>query len=131
MRADLFGRARSPSVWNILQSPLGVIGVRSTSFLETQTILAALEFALRKGGFGNNAKFKKTAQQLIKVMKSNSSVAGRHAQVMDLLRQGATIEEMIKASGSSRRTVFRYLNHFEEAGLKIEIHDGQYTLIDE
>ena len=99
-----------------------------TSFVQTQTILRALEFAAARGGFGNNAKQKKTAAALIKDMKGNKSVSGRHQQLMALLRKGATIEEMMKAAGSSRRTIFRYLNHFEEAGLDIEISGGRYRL---
>jgi len=102
--------------------------VKSTSFLETQTILTALEFASKKGVFSNNPNQKKTAQRLIKKMKSTSSVSGRHQQIMQMLRRGASIEQMMKATGSSRRTIFRYLNHFEEAGVDIELTDGKYKI---
>jgi hypothetical protein len=102
--------------------------VQNTSFLETQTILRALEFALAKGGFGTNARQKKTASTLVKTMKSNKSVAGRHQQLAGILRKGATIEQMMKAVGASRRTIFRYLNHFEEAGNEIVIKGGKYQL---
>ena len=100
--------------------------MRNTSFLESQTILTALEFALGKGGFGGKNSQKKAAQQLVKQMRSSHTVSGRHDQVMSLLRKGATIEQMMKASGASRRTLFRYLNHFEEAGVEIEIVGGKY-----
>ena len=102
--------------------------VQSTSYLQTQTILRALEFASSKGGFGSNARQKKTALGLIKSMKSNESVSGRHQQLSAMLKKGATIEEMIKATGASRRTIFRYLNHFEDAGLDIAIAEGKYKL---
>lgn len=100
--------------------------VRNTSFLETQTILKAIEFAITKGGFGNNARMKKTAAALIKDMKGNASVSGRHQQLMDMLKRGATLQQMMKATGSSRRTIFRYLNHFEEADVSIVLEDGKY-----
>lgn len=100
----------------------------NTSFTETQTILKALQFALAKGGFGNNPQQKKTAAALIKEMSGNKSVSGRHQQLMGLLKKGSTIEQMIKATNTSRRTIFRYLNHFEEAGVDIKIEDGKYKL---
>jgi len=102
--------------------------VQSTSFIQNQTILRALEFAAAKGGFGSNAKQKKTAAALIQQMKSNRSVSGRHQQLMSLLGKGATIEQMMKSTTTSRRTIFRYLNHFEEAGVQIQLADGKYKL---
>ena len=102
--------------------------MKSTSYLQTQTILRALEFAASKGGFGTSSHQKKTALALIKDMKSNQSVSGRHQQLSAMLRKGATIAEMMKAASSSRRTIFRYLNHFEDAGVDISITDGKYKL---
>ncbi len=102
--------------------------MRNTSFLETQTILTALEFALKKGAFGTNSPQRKAAQTLIRSMQSNKSVSGRHQQLMDLLTSGATLEQMMKTTGASRRTVFRYLNHLEEAGKDIELAEGTYRL---
>jgi len=105
-----------------------MVTVQNTSFLETQTILRALEFAVSKGGFGTDAIQKKTANAIIKGMKSNKSVAGRHQQLATLLKKGASIEQMMKAVGASRRSIFRYLNHFEEAGRDVVIVDGKYKL---
>ena len=102
--------------------------MQNTSFLQTQTILRALEFALTKKGFGNNAAQKRAAEALIKRMKSTKTVSGRHQQLRAILKRGATIDQMIKAIGSSRRTIFRYLNQFEEAGIDIVIIDGKYRL---
>ena len=110
-----------------LRSPRGRCGVQQSSFIETQTILHALEFASAKGAF-QSPRQKKTAGELIKRMKSNQSLSGRHQQLRDLLRRGATIEEMIKTIGASRRTVFRYLNHLEEAGLTIVLGGGKYRI---
>jgi len=102
--------------------------MRQTSFLQSQTILRALEFTSAKGGFGSNTKQKKAAIALIRNMKSNTSLSGRHRQLRDLLKTGATVAEMIRATRSSRRTIFRYLNHFEDAGLEIVIQKGKYRL---
>lgn len=102
--------------------------MQNTSFLETQTILRALEFAISKGGFGANAAQKKTAAAIVRHMKSNKSVAGRHQQLAAVLKKGASIEQMMKAVGASRRSIFRYLNHFEEAGHSVAITNGKYIL---
>ncbi|MBI4719406.1 MAG: hypothetical protein HY763_16545 [Planctomycetes bacterium] len=102
--------------------------MQKTSFLQSQTILRALEFALAKGGFAGSARQKKTAETLVKDMKSTRSVSGRHQLLTNLLRRGASIEEMIKATGSSRRTIFRYLNHLEEAGVDLSLNEGKYRL---
>lgn len=102
--------------------------MQKTNFSQTQTILKALEFALAKGGFAGNSRQKRTALALIKSMRSNESLSGRHQQLVNLLRKGASIEEMIKATGSSRRTVFRYLNQFEDAGVNLELASGKYRL---
>lgn len=101
--------------------------MRTTSLDETQAVIRALEFALGRDGFAT-ARQKKTAAALIKSMRSTESVSGRHDQLLSLLKKGATIRQMIKASGTSRRTVFRYLNHFEEAGMDIVLVDGKYKL---
>ena len=106
----------------------GELRVQNTSFLQTQTILRALEFTLTKKGFGKSAPQKKAAESLIKKMKSNKTVSGRHQQRRSILKRGATINQMIKATGSSRRTIFRYLNQFEEAGIDIIITNGKYSL---
>jgi hypothetical protein len=102
--------------------------VQHAKFLETETILSALEFTSAKGGFGKNAKLKTTAETLIRSMKSKKSFSGRQQQLRALLKKGATIGDMIKAINCSRRTVFRYLNDFEDAGLAIVLTDGKYRL---
>lgn len=102
--------------------------MQTTSLLESETILRALEYANSKGAFGS-PQHKKTAVGLIRRMKSNQSVSGRHQQLRDLLQRGASIDEMIRALGASRRTVFRYLNHFEEAGISIVLEDGKYKMV--
>ncbi len=102
--------------------------MQNASYLQSQTVVRALEFALARGGFGTNGKQKKTAQSLIRNMRSNQSLSGRHEQLATLLRKGATVNQMMKATDASRRTIFRYLNHFEEAGMAIVLDDGKYTL---
>ena len=102
--------------------------MQNSGFLQTQTILRGLEFALAKGAFADNAAQKRTAAALLKEMKGNKSVGGRQQLLTSILKKGATVEEMVKATGSSRRTIFRYLNNFEEAGVNIQLDGGKYTL---
>lgn len=102
--------------------------MQTTSYVQTQAMLHALEFTLERGGFGSNHHYKKAAQALIQQMKSHRSVSGRQQQLAALLKKGATIEQMMKATRSSRRTVFRYLNYFEEAGMTIDLSGSVYKL---
>lgn len=102
--------------------------MRQSSFLQTQTILRALEFALTRGGFGGDANQKKTAAMLIKDLKGAKSVSGRQQLLTSLLKKGSTIEEMMKTTGASRRTVFRYLNSLEDAGMNFVLANGRYRL---
>ena len=102
--------------------------MQNSGFLQTQTILRGLEFALSKGAFADNPVQKRTATTLIKEMRGNKSVGGRQQLLTSILKKGATVEEMVKATGSSRRTIFRYLNDFEEAGVNIQLDGGKYTL---
>ena len=102
--------------------------VQNSSYLQTQTILRGLEFALAKGAFADNQGLMRTAAALIKEMKGNKSLGGRHQLLRSILKKGATVEEMVKATESSRRTIFRYLNNFEEAGINIQLEAGKYRL---
>ena len=102
--------------------------MQRTNFLETQTILRALEFALAKGGFAGNARHKQTASALVQSMKGGGSVSGRYRQLMTMLKKGATLKQLMKAAGSSRRTIFRYLNHFEDAGVNIVLEGTRYRI---
>lgn len=92
-------------------------------------MIRALEFTLAKDGFGPDASLKTTAQSLLKSMNSNKSVSGRHKQIVALLSKGSSIHQMMKSAGASRRTIFRYLNHFEEAGYEINLDSGKYSIV--
>ncbi len=102
--------------------------MQNNSYLETQTILRGLEFALARGAFADNQGQKRAAAAIIKEMKGNKSVGGRQQLLNALLKKGATVDEMVKSTGSSRRTIFRYLNQFEEAGMNIQLDNGRYRL---
>ncbi len=104
--------------------------MQKTNFLETQTILRALEYALARGGFASNARQKQTASTLIKSMKGSASASGRYRQLMTMLKKGATLKQLMKTAGSSRRTIFRYLNHFEDAGVSIVLEGTKYRTTD-
>jgi len=101
--------------------------VQSSSYLQSQTVLRALEFALAKSGF-DDPRQRKAALALVKDLKGNKSLGGRQQLLTSILKKGATVEDMVKATGSSRRTIFRYLNNFEEAGMDIQLEGGVYML---
>mgnify|MGYP002624841957 CR=1 FL=1 len=102
--------------------------MQHSNFVETETILRAIEFAQAKGAFSRDPRLQKAATALIKRMKSNRTPSGRQQQLRNLLREGASIKDMIRGIGASRRTVFRYLNDFEEAGLRLVLEDGRYFI---
>jgi DNA-binding transcriptional ArsR family regulator len=88
-------------------------------------MLRALEFTLARGGF-DDPRQKKAAAGLVKDLRGNKSRGGRQQVLTSILKKGATVGEMVRATGSSRRTIFRYLNSFEEAGLEIQLENGVY-----
>ena len=107
---------------------MGELHVQNTSYVQTQTMIRALEFTLAKDGFGINTQHKDTAKSLLKSMNSKKSVSGRHKQIASLLKKGSSVSQMMKSVGASRRTIFRYLNHIEDAGFNINIDNGKYQI---
>ena len=103
------------------------MAVQTSNYLQSQTILRALEFSLAKSGF-DDPRQKKTALALIRDLRGNKSLGGRQQVLTSILKKGATVDEMVRATGSSRRTIFRYLNDFEEAGIDIKLESGVYRL---
>jgi len=119
-------------IWHDFRFPkyyFGVLRLQTNGYLESKTILRSLEYALAKGGFADQPEQKRAALALIKEMKGNKSIGGRQQLLTALLKKGASLEDMIKAVGASRRTIFRYLNHFEEAGINIQLEGGKYRLM--
>ncbi|MFH0981588.1 MAG: helix-turn-helix domain-containing protein [Planctomycetota bacterium] len=103
--------------------------VRNRSdFSETFAVHAALKYALSKKLFAGDARTRKTATALVKSLESDRSIYGRQLSMIGLMADGATIQQMVKALRCSRRTIFRYLNHLESAGIGVTLEGGQYRV---
>lgn len=98
----------------------------SSDFTETLAIHASLKAALKSKKFDDNPQLKKAAQKLCKEMDGENSIYGRQLKMLKLMQSGATVSELGRKLKTSRRTLFRYLNYLEEAGINIELRDNSY-----
>ena len=104
------------------------INVRASSdFAEVYAVHAALKNALKGNVFSDYANARKAAQNLVREFESVNSAYGRQLKMAQMLEKGATLDELATKLRSSRRTIFRYLNTLEEAGVSIELHGDLYT----
>lgn len=99
-----------------------------SDFTETFAVHAALRQALKSKHFKNDPKVHGAAQKLVKSLESERSIYGRQLKMIQLMQTGSTIEKMGKQLRCSRRTVFRYLNHLEAAGIDITLEGRQYKV---
>ena len=65
-------------------------------------------------------------EKLCQELAGERSIYGRQLSMIRLMEKGATIEALGKKLRCSRRTVFRYLNHLEDAGVSIKLENGKY-----
>ena len=97
-----------------------------SDFSEAFAIHVALKCALKSKQYDKNAAVKKAAEGLVKELESERSIYGRQLKLIGLMEKGATIADIGRKLRSSRRTVFRYLNHLEEAGVSLSLKNGKY-----
>ncbi|MCO6439151.1 MAG: HTH domain-containing protein [Phycisphaerae bacterium] len=105
----------------------GQLSARS-DFTETFAIHVALRSTLKSKQYDGNAAVRKAAESLCKELESERSIYGRQLKMINLMEKGTTIEELGKKLRCSRRTVFRYLNNLEDAGVSITLEDGKYVV---
>ncbi|MHC5111849.1 MAG: HTH domain-containing protein [Planctomycetota bacterium] len=98
----------------------------SSDFTETLAIHSALKSAVRSKVFDTNPEVKKAAQKLCKDLDSERSIYGRQLKMLGLMQKGASVAELGKKLGASRRTLFRYLNYLEQAGIEIKLENNKY-----
>ncbi|GMU38296.1 MAG: HTH domain-containing protein [Phycisphaerae bacterium] len=103
-------------------------GRPNSDILKTKAIQSALQFALEKRLFSKNPELRKAAESWLKDADNDRSVFGRQMRMIQVLRKGATLEEMVRRLKSSRRTVFRYLNELERAGYTVKLEDSVYRV---
>lgn len=97
-----------------------------SEFTETFAIHVALKGALRSKLYQNNPAVRRSAQKLSAELDSERSIFGRQLKMIKLMEKGASLLEMGRKLRCSRRTVFRYLNHLEDAGLSINLDGNRY-----
>jgi biotin operon repressor len=103
--------------------------IRTTAeFRETFAVHAALRHAIRSGLYKGDPEVLEAAQKLVKTLESERSLYGRQLRMIHAMESGITIEQMGKLLRCSRRTLFRYLNHLEAAGIDITLENRQYKV---
>ncbi len=78
--------------------------------------------------YGSDARTHKAATGLVKSLESDRSIYGRQLKMIGLMSKGVTIQQVVKSLRCSRRTIFRYLNHLEDAGIQVTLEDGRYKV---
>ena len=99
-----------------------------SDFTETFAIHVALKHALKAKQYGKTPAVRKAAEVLCKELHGEKSIYGRQLKMIGLMEKGATIAELGRKLRSSRRTVFRYLNHLEDAGVSIKLEGSKYCV---
>jgi len=99
-----------------------------SDFTQTLIIHAALRLAVKQKLFASQPGVRKTADKLLTALESDRTVYGRQLRMLAMMQHGATIEAMRRKIRCSRRTVFRYLNQLESAGVEISLQGQQYRV---
>ncbi|MHC4089921.1 MAG: HTH domain-containing protein [Planctomycetota bacterium] len=99
-----------------------------SGFTQTLAIHAALRLALRQRLFADQPQVRQAADKLLAALESDRSIYGRQARMLTMMRDGTTIDAMGRKLRCSRRTVFRYLNQLETAGLEISLEEQRYRV---
>ena len=99
-----------------------------SDFAETFAIHVALKAALKSKQYDKNSAIKKAAETLCKDLQSERSIYGRQLTMIGLMEKGATIGELGRKLRSSRRTMFRYLNQLEDAGISLKLEGRKYHI---
>ena len=105
----------------------GQLSARS-SFTGTFAIHVALKSTLKSKRYEKNTAVRKAAEELCRELESEQSIYGRQLKMIALMERGATLGEIGRKLRCSRRTVFRYLNHLEDAGISITLHKNKYRV---
>jgi len=100
--------------------------LKRSDFKETYAVHAALRNGLKTNLFARDPAAKKAAERLLKHMESEKSIYGRQCKMVKLMITGASIAQLRKGLVCSRRTVFRYFNDLEKAGVEILLDEKGY-----
>ena len=97
-----------------------------SDFTETLAIHAALQAALKQKLFAGDDRVRRSAERLVTALESERTIYGRQLKMLGLMQTGATIDAMRRRLRCSRRTIFRYLNHLEAAGIDVSLEERHY-----
>jgi len=99
-----------------------------SDFTETLAVHAALRLAVKQKLFAKDERVRKSADKLLSALESERTTYGRQLKMLSLMQNGASIETMRRKLRCSRRTIFRYLNHLEAAGVEITLQGQKYSV---
>jgi len=97
-------------------------------FTQTLAIHAALRLAVKRKLFADQPHVRRAAQKLLAALEGDRTTYGRQIKMLDLMQSGATIDAMRRKLRCSRRTVFRYLNQLETAGVDLTLEGQTYRV---
>ena len=100
----------------------------SSDFTEAFAIHLALKKSLKAGYFRGSPAVQRAARRLCKDLQSERSVYGRQLKMIGMLEKGTTVTALGRKLRWSRRTVFRHLNHLEDAGISISLDNNKYRV---
>ena len=99
-----------------------------SDFTETLVVHAALRLAAKQRIFAKDARLHKAAQRMMGELEGDRTIYGRQLRMLELMRRGVDIDTLRRKLRCSRRTIFRYLNHLEAAGVDIQLEGQQYRV---
>ncbi len=97
-----------------------------SDFTETFAIHVALKAALKSKQYEKNSAVHKAADRIATELQGEKSIYGRQIKMIGLMEKGVSLAELGRKLRCSRRTVFRYLNHLEDAGIPISLDNNKY-----
>ena len=99
-----------------------------SDFTETFAIHVALKSAIKAKRYDKNDAVRQAASGLCKELEGERSIYGRQLKMIGLMEKGASLADLGRKLRCSRRTVFRYLNHLEDAGITIKLEGTKYKV---
>ena len=98
----------------------------SSDFTDTLAIHVALKAAIKFKRYEKNAAVEQAATKLCDQLEGEKSIYGRQLKMLALMAKGVSVAELGRKLKTSRRTLFRYLNYLENAGISITLEGGKY-----
>lgn len=101
-----------------------------SDFTETFAMHIALKAALKAKMYKSNEPVRRAAEKLCAELEGERSIYGRQLKMLTQMEKGVTLVGLSRKLRCSRRTVFRYLNHLENAGIALKLKDNNMYFVD-